>query len=138
MYILFSGLGGASKEETDSGLFVYSTIPIINIQIKDKNVSFDDNDNNGNHDNSNKNGNIGSNDSNDIGNENDNNENNNKNIKIKELSTDQIIFKESWNFKKNNFEWKNNENLISNPRIISQVSTDYMRTFLLRKMRKIT
>lgn len=30
--------------------------------------------------------------------------------------------KESWNFNKNKFEWKDNEDLISNPRTISQVS----------------
>ena len=127
-YTVLIDLGGASKEETDSGLFVYSTIPFMNIQIKDKNVTFDNKNNDNNNENINDN-----NDNKD--NENSNNDDNR--TKKTKLLSDQIIFKESWNFKKNCFEWKNNENLISNPRIISQVSTVHMCTFVFRIIRKI-
>jgi hypothetical protein len=82
-------IGGASKEETDSGLFIYSKIPFINIKTKNENVNSD----------------------------NDNNENNNHNFYY-----ENTILKESWDFNKSKFEWKNNEDLLSNPRIISQVS----------------
>lgn len=78
-------IGGASKEETDSGLFIYSKIPFINIKTKNEIVNSDNN--------------------------NEIDKNNGK-----------IVMKESWNFNENKFEWKDNEDLISNPRIISQVS----------------
>lgn len=83
-------IGGASKEETDSGLFIYSKIPFVNIKTKNRNINFDDNNKN-------------------------NDENNNDNY-------EKVVMKESWNFNEKNFEWKNNEDLLSNPRIISQVS----------------
>ena len=139
-------IGGASNEETDSGLFVYSSIPFINIQMKNNYATSDDcNDdyyrNNdmsrNNSDNYNITDNRNSSNISDYDSDNnytnhyrtynihgseDDDDNDYNNVKRKRQSGDKTIFKESWDYDKKKFEWKRNEALISNPRMISQVS----------------
>ena len=125
--------------ETDSGLFIYSKFPFLDTKIveekllseeikvgdksertKDSSVSYDTDDCNNNNDNNNNNNN---NDNNNDNNNNDNyHENNSKDKKTRNsIIKEKLIYKKTWDPDSGLFSWKNVENLISNPRVISQV-----------------
>ena len=98
--LIFNSSGGASKEETDSGLFVYSTFPFIRTKsvlassdnccdVRDDsdciynyhNNNNNNNNNNHNHDNNDDNNNDDNNNNNNNNNSDNNNINNNTNNK---------------------------------------------------------
>ena len=132
-------VGGASRVETDSGLFIYSKFPFLDTKIveekllseeikvgdksertKDSSVSYDTDDCNNNNDNNNNNNN---NDNNNDNNNNDNyHENNSDDKKTRNsMINEKLIYKKTWDPDSGLFSWKNVEDLISNPRVISQV-----------------
>jgi hypothetical protein len=130
-------LGGASKQETDSGLFVYSTSPIMRVK---ENVN-DDNDGDGDGSNSNGNGNGNENDNGNINNdnedesENDANSNNENNNDDRDDTDVNNMYKQSWSNDLNSFQWKNITNLAQFPRIISQVHLFDIHTFIYIRFR---